>query len=141
MNTITLTKSNIDIFEQILAVPDPEPAEQWVWRIGGSLHNTDHNDLESIGELRDLISGLLDEHFLVVSRVNLAGVFTQCARQGDRFRTECSEPAPGGNIMRHYSDADGYLSMALCQTVMGAYIMSNGNLPHLDGYTAEQFDY
>ena len=136
MSTIPLTSKSIDILEQILAVPDPKLGEQWLWRTSEMRH-CDPQPLQGIGELRDLISALPDESFLVVSHHAQAGLFTQCARSGDRFRTECSIPTGTGNEVYAFADADGRLSMALCQTVMGAYVRSNGRLPSLDGYDTE----
>ena len=136
MSTITLTSKSIDILEQILAVPDPKPAEQWLWRKSGSGYE-DPQPLKSIGELRDLISALPLKSFLIVAHHSQPGLFTQCARTGDRFRTECSVPTGDGNDVHTFADDDGLLSMALCQTVMGAYVQSNGRLPHLGGHETE----
>lgn len=133
-SVITLTASLIDELTAILAIADPEPAESWAYKIGNLPIGMVTGQLESIGQIHDLLATLPHGCFLIVLKENSPGLFTQAWRAGNSFQTECSVPEPGGNVIRRYRFAGGDdLALVLAQQVMAAYVQSQGNLPEITG--------
>lgn len=126
----TLTPSFIDELTAIVTAPDPRPAEPWRYHTGNARHRVTEGDLGSIGQLRDLLVTLPDDHFLVVEKVSVPGVFTQVWREGRPFVTECSIPNEWGNLLHQYHTVTGGpLPLSLAHLVMEAYIRTGGHLP------------
>lgn len=129
MTTTVLTHVEVDQLNALLAVPDPQPDGPWEYVIGNTQRYVSKGPLESIGHLNDLLASLRDQHFIVFSKMNLEGVWCQAAREGDRFHTECNVPVPPDNHIHRYRGDDGQdLQLALAQAVLGAYVLTGGNL-------------
>lgn len=144
MATLTPPKHYFDALTDILAAVDPKPSDPWMWTAATHTEsNKQEGVLESIGQVHDLVSGLWDNWYLIIEHGSDPGMFTQCYRDGDRFRTECNLREVESATRRVYTiaDKDGYLSMANCRAIMATYIEKRGELPALEGYVPEIVNY
>lgn len=125
----SMTRTDIDQLLELLAVPDPQPAEPWEYVFANSERYLREGTLESIGHLHDLLAATPADHFLVVSKPSAPGVFAQAWNDGGRFLTECSVPNGVGNLIHQYTDGGRHLPLALAHLVMAGFVLRGGRLP------------
>lgn len=129
MQSQGLLEATIVQLEDLFAVPEEAPAEGWEWHIGDS----PWTPLESIDQLRSLVSSVPDDCYITVQHCTREGVFTQAWRLNDRFDTECATTRGGRLATIGYQLAGAGLPVDLSHLVMASYSRANGALPDIDG--------